>query len=87
MDAPIATEYVATRKVLFNVDIKYQEKLMASGHTEFRVIRNYEIIIVVGIIILIVVGIFVYLWKIKRKEEKDIGNLKKMITKLKRGKK
>lgn len=71
---------------LFNVDVSYGGEVMASGGSEFRVIRNYEIIIVLGIIILVVVSIFVYLWKIKRKEEKDIGNLRKMIIKLKRGK-
>lgn len=54
----------------FNVDVKYNDNIMASGHAEFRVIRNYEIIAVVGVILLIVVCIFVYLWRIKRKEEK-----------------
>ena len=78
----------------FNVAIKYQDKIMASGIAEFRVIRNYEIIIGVGIIVLIVVGIFFYLWRIKRKEEKlekrekrDVGLLKKEIGKLKKRKK
>ena len=57
---------------------------MASGHAEFRVIRNYEIIIAVGIITLIIIGIFFYLRKIKKREEKDIRALKKEIGKLKR---
>ena len=72
---------------LFNIDIKYKDNLMASGHTEFRVIRNYEIIIAVSIIVLIVIGIFFYLWRIKRKEEKDVGMLKRQISKLKNKKK
>jgi len=67
-------------KYLFNVDVKYNDKIMASSSTEFRIIRNYEIIIAVGIIVLIIVGIFFYLWGIKRKEEK----LEKEVKKLKR---
>ena len=34
---------------------------MASSNAEFRVIRSYEIIIVIGIILLIITGIFFYL--------------------------
>lgn len=71
-------------KYLFNVNIKYQDKIMASGIAEFRVLRNYEIIITVGIIVLIVIGIFFYLWRIKKKEERDVGMLKRQISKLKR---
>ncbi len=57
-------------KYLFNVDISYKDKIMASGKAEFTVIRNYEIIIVIGIVALIVIAIFAYLWTIKRKEKK-----------------
>ena len=63
-------------KYLFNVDISYGDEIMASGNTEFRVIKSYWIIIGVGVIVLIIAGIFFYLWKIKRKEEKDVGKLK-----------
>ena len=65
-------------KYLFNVDVKYQDKLMASGSSEFRVVRNYEIIIVVGIFVLIVAGIFVYLIIIRRKEKLMESKIKKM---------
>ncbi|MFH1787593.1 MAG: hypothetical protein ABH811_02280, partial [archaeon] len=65
-------------KYLFNVDVKYQDKLMASGSSEFRVVRNYEIIIVGGIFVLIVVGIFVYLIIIRRKEKLMESKIKKM---------
>ena len=68
----------------FNVNVEYKDVIMASGHAEFRVIRNYEIIIAVGIITLIIIGIFFYLRKIKKREEKDIRALKKEIGKLKR---
>ena len=68
-----------------NVDIKYEGEVVSSS-AEFRVIRNYEIIIVVGVIVLIVGGIFFYLWRIKRKEEKDVGMLKRQINKLKKKK-
>ncbi|MDD5012020.1 MAG: fibronectin type III domain-containing protein [Candidatus Nanoarchaeia archaeon] len=67
----------------FKVKISYQDIVMASGSSEFRVIRNYEIIIAVGITAIIIIGIFFYLWTIKRKEEKDIGMLKRQINKLK----
>jgi hypothetical protein len=55
---------------LFNVNIKYNDKIMTSGSAEFKVIKSYWIIVVLGIILLIVFGIFFYLWKIKRKEDK-----------------
>ena len=67
-------------KYLFNVDIKYGGVIMASSSAEFRVIRNYEIIAVAGIIILVVVAIFIYLWKIKKKEtnlEKELKSLER----------
>lgn len=55
------------------------------------IIRNYEIIIVVGVFLLIVGGIFVYLRMIKRREIKDISVsrrkeaiLEKMIKRLRR---
>ena len=75
---------VKSGNYLFNVDVSYQNVVMASGNTEFRVIRNYEIIIAVSIITLIVVAVFVYLWRIKKKEEKDIGVLKREIKELKK---
>jgi hypothetical protein len=57
-------------KYLFNVDVKYQGKILASGSAEFMVIKTYEILIAVGVVVLIVAGIFIYLWRIKRKEER-----------------
>ncbi len=71
----------------FNVDVSYGGEVMASGHTEFRVIKSYWIIIVISIVVLIVAGIFFYLWRIKRKEEKDIWLLKRQVNKLKDKKK
>jgi len=71
-------------KYLFNVEVKYNDKVMASSHAEFTVIRNYEIIIAGAIIVLIVGGIFFYLWSIRRKEEKDMKILKREIRKMKR---
>jgi hypothetical protein len=78
-------------KYLFNVDVKYQGKILASGKAEFIVIKTYEIFIAVGVVVLIIIGIFFYLWRIKKKEEKlekkerkDIGTLKREIGKLKR---
>ncbi|MFH1612738.1 MAG: hypothetical protein ABIB46_03280, partial [bacterium] len=73
-------------KYLFNVDIKYQDKIMASSSAEFRVIRNYEIIIAVSIVVLIIAGIFIYLRRIKKKEEKiekKEARLESIIKKLK----
>ena len=67
----------------FNVDVSYKDTIMASGNAEFKVIKTYEIIIAVSILALILAGIFFYLWRIKKKEEKDIGFLKRQISKLK----
>ena len=61
---------------LFNVDVKYKGELMASGNAEFTVIRNYEIIIAVSVIVLVVAGIFFNLWLIKRKEKRLEGQIK-----------
>jgi hypothetical protein len=74
-------------KYLFKVDISYAGEIMASGNAEFRVIKSYWIIIVIGVFVLIVAGIFFYLWRIKSREEKDIGLLKRQISKLKMRKK
>jgi hypothetical protein len=68
----------------FNVEISYNDNVMASSHAEFRVIRSYEIMIAGGIIILIVAGLFFYLWSIRKKEEKDMKILKREIRKMKR---
>lgn len=57
-------------KYMFNINLKYKDSIMASSSVEFRVIRNYEVIIVISVIILIIFGFAFYLWKIKRKEEK-----------------
>jgi hypothetical protein len=57
-------------RYLFNVDIKYQGRILASGSAEFIVIKTYEIFIAVGVVVLVIAGIFFYLWRIKRKEEK-----------------
>lgn len=54
----------------FNVEIKYQDNFMASSHAEFKVMRTYEIIIVGGVFLLMVMTGFFYLWRIRRKEEK-----------------
>lgn len=59
-----------------------KDVVMASGHGEFRVYRNYEIIIAVGVFVLIVAGIFFYLWLIKGREEKEIGKIKRKERKL-----
>ena len=66
----------------YNVDIKYKDKIMASSNAEFRVIRSYEIIIVIGIILLIITGIFFYLRLIKKREEKDVMMIKRKEKKL-----
>lgn len=72
----------------FNVKVSYKDKVMAFGSSDFRVIRNYEIIIAIGIFILIIVGIFFYLWRINRKEKELEKRIQKEIQKLKnRGKK
>ena len=78
---------VKSGNYLFNVDVKYQGKILASGNTEFRVIRNYEIIIAVSIIALIIVAVFVYLWRIKKKEEKlekKESRLERIVRELKK---
>ena len=69
-------------KYLFSVDVKYKDKIMASSNAEFRVIRSYEIIIVIGIILLIITGIFFYLRLIKKREEKDVMMIKRKEKKL-----
>ena len=71
----------------FNVDIKYNDKIMASSHAEFRVIKSYEIIIAGGIIILIFAGILAYLWSIKRRERKIEKREKKLEREVKELKK
>ncbi|MBU0959288.1 MAG: VCBS repeat-containing protein, partial [Nanoarchaeota archaeon] len=57
-------------RYLFNVDVSYKGVVMASGSSEFMVIKSYEIVIGIGVFVLIVVSIFFYLWRIKRKTEK-----------------
>ena len=73
-------------KYLFNVEIRYKDNLMASGHAEFRVIKSYWIIIVISVVALIVAGIFFYLWRIGKKGEKlekKEARLEKIVGKLK----
>jgi len=75
---------------LFNVEVKYGDKIMASGSTEFTVIKSYEIIIAVGIIVFIIICLFSYLLWIRRKEKKieeEEKKLKKEIKKLEKRKK
>jgi hypothetical protein len=67
----------------FNVEVKYKDNVMASSHAEFRVMRTYEVIITIGIFLLIVMAGFIYLWRIKKKEEKDVGMLRRQIIRLK----
>jgi len=66
----------------FNVDVRYKGEIMASGKVEFTVIINYEIIIAVGMVILIVAGIFVYLWRINRREKRVEKQVKIMKQKM-----
>jgi hypothetical protein len=71
-------------KYLFNADISYAGEVMASGNAEFRVIKSYWIIIVIGVFVLIVAGIFFYLWRIGKREEKTVGKIKRREMKLER---
>jgi len=68
---------------LFNVDVSYGGEKMASGHAEFRVVRNYQLFIVAGVILALITGIFFYLRYIYKKEEK----LEKIVNKMRRKKK
>ena len=83
-------EEVKSGTYLFNVDVSYKNIVEASSNTEFEVKRTEMRFIekrfkeiIIGAIILIAIGIFIYLWKIRRREEKDIGRLERIVRKLK----
>jgi len=69
---------------LFNIDVKYKDEIMASGNAEFTIIKNYEIIIAVGIAVFIITSLFAYLQLIRRKEKKIEEEEKKLKKEIKR---
>ena len=56
---------------------------LASGSSEFRVVRGYWIVFIVGLFLIVVFGVVFYLWRIEKREKM----LERVVRRLKRNQK